>query len=515
MLSISRLFKPVYTISILAALVFSILSESFYIEAFFKPLVAACLIFHLVLVVYRLFFLREITEDLCSYKLYRLLLALFSLSMLISSCLHLQAQQTLDNIYLSCINLSLVSLGSCFNKQDCRFSNKSACYWIFWTLQICFCLIALISLALLVSKISAVIVDGDHIAFKLGLLGGRLWGPMNPNISSICALLSMIAAAVILLLDSKHKLCLAKPAKVFLYFQLVLQVLMFLLMQSRGSLLFALGFILVLLFVYKPGSTAKGTYASSLKATVVRMTIAALSMAALFFASYSFNQAFSVYAQDMQAKKLIVLDQWRPKAFNTQEAIDAYYPSLEHVSPLATKPNEEIYKEQDKKVNKELREELIYQQSEDYENRLEEFDSNGRFQLWKQAVPMIAQRPFFGWGPKSLELGYSNYFNNFQIEHSLLGGSFHNQYLSALASYGMVGSIVLIAFIAGAFCALASRTTCYNFLLPVLAACLGGFLAHAMVESLLVSRMNCLALIFWIILSVLWLHSAGKSQDRI
>ena len=68
---------------------------------------------------------------------------------------------------------------------------------------------------------------------------------------------------------------------------------------------------------------------------------------------------------------------------------------------------------------------------------------SGRTNIWKNALKMGSVKPVFGYGVRNVPNYYSQYFSKYEIQNSLIGGNFHNIFITVFVSSGIVG---LVAF---------------------------------------------------------------------
>ena len=171
--------------------------------------------------------------------------------------------------------------------------------------------------------------------------------------------------------------------KYSVYFKInnIIQVIYFALMQSRGALLS----LLLMIGLY---------FAFVARGTLVKRFIAFLTVAILVFGT---NVGIS-----FAASKYITSS--RATVFN--------FDKTTKISDNASSSSE---------VAKEL--------------HLIETTPSGRTHIWK--------KPVLGYGVRNVPNYYSQYFSKYEIQNSLIGGNFHNIFITVFVSSGVVG---LIAF---------------------------------------------------------------------
>ena len=249
------------------------------------------------------------------------------------------------------------------------------------TVQIVSFFSALFALSLLLAKVLVLFKIGNR-SYSYGVMNGRLWGIVNPNASAIFTYISIILA--LYLIHQGHKY------SVLFKINNTIQVLYFAMMQSRGALL-SLLLMIGLYFIF----AAKGTFS--------KRVITFFSVAILVFGA---NVAISyVGSKYLAQQKITVYDLEKSKNYSVDDT-----------------------KEKEKAT----------------ELHLIETTPSGRTHIWQNALRMASEKPFFGYGIRNFPDYYSEYFSKYEIQNSLIGGNFHNIFITVFVSSGIVG---LLAFI--------------------------------------------------------------------
>ena len=248
------------------------------------------------------------------------------------------------------------------------------------TVQVISFLSALFALVLFFARVLILFKVGDR-SYSYGVLNGRVWGIVNPNASAIFTYISIVLA--LYLIHQGHKYS--------VYFKInnIIQVIYFALMQSRGALLS----LLLMIGLY---------FAFVARGTLVKRFIAFLTIAILVFGT---NVGIS-----FAASKYITSS--RATVFN--------FDKTTKISDNASSSSE---------VANEL--------------HLIETTPSGRTNIWKNALKMGSVKPVFGYGVRNVPNYYSQYFSKYEIQNSLIGGNFHNIFITVFVSSGIVG---LVAF---------------------------------------------------------------------
>ena len=248
------------------------------------------------------------------------------------------------------------------------------------TVQIVSFLSALFALSLLLAKVLILFKVGNR-SYSYGVMNGRVWGIVNPNASAIFTYISIILA--LYLIHQGHKY------SVLFKINNIIQVIYFALMQSRGALL-SLLLMIGLYFAF----VARGAFS--------KRVVTFLSVAILVFGT---NVAISYVASKYIARQNIT------------------------VYDLETSKNYSVEEGNDKDKAAEL--------------HLIETTPSGRTNIWKNALKMATEKPIFGYGVRNFPDYYSQYFSKYEIQNSLIGGNFHNIFITVFVSSGIVG---LVAF---------------------------------------------------------------------
>ena len=248
------------------------------------------------------------------------------------------------------------------------------------TVQVISFLSALFALILFFARVLILFKVGNR-SYSYGVLNGRVWGIVNPNASAIFTYISIVLA--LYLIHQGHKYS--------VYFKInnIIQVIYFAMMQSRGALLS----LLLMIGLY---------FAFVARGKLAKRFIAFLTVSILVFGT---NVGIS-----FAASKYITSS--RATVFN--------FDKTTKISDNASSSSE---------VANEL--------------HLIETTPSGRTHIWKSALKMGSVKPVFGYGVRNVPNYYSQYFSKYEIQNSLIGGNFHNIFITVFVSSGIVG---LIAF---------------------------------------------------------------------
>ena len=257
--------------------------------------------------------------------------------------------------------------------------------WISYTIQIISFSSAIFAFTLLVSKVLILFKIGQQ-SYYYGVMNGRLWGIVNPNASAIFSYISIVLAMYLIHKGSKYS--------VYLKLNNVIQLIYFATMQSRGALLSLVLMIGFYSFFINRGKLAKRFLTFIVTALLVST------------ANIGLSYVTSIY---ISSGKATVLD------LNKGQS----------------------YAETDSSVIKKTG-----------ELHLIETTPSGRTYIWKNAIKMGSAKPIIGYGVRNVPDYYKEYFSKFEIENSLIGGNFHNIFVTILVSSGFLGLISFILIIA-------------------------------------------------------------------
>ena len=251
------------------------------------------------------------------------------------------------------------------------------------TVQIVSFLSALFAFSLLLAKVLILFKVGNR-SYSFGVINGRVWGIVNPNASAIFTYISIILA--LYLIHQGHKY------SVLFKINNIIQVIYFAMMQSRGALL-SLLLMIGLYFAF----VTRGAFS--------KRVVTFLSVAILVFGT---NVAISYVTSKYIARQNIT------------------------VYDLATSKNYSVAEGNDKDKDKATELHLI------------ETTPSGRTHIWQNALKMATEKPILGYGVRNFPDYYSQYFSKYEIQNSLIGGNFHNIFITVFVSSGIVGLITFM-----------------------------------------------------------------------
>ena len=244
---------------------------------------------------------------------------------------------------------------------------------------------AIFAFVLLIFRVLILFKIGEQ-SYYYGVMNGRLWGIVNPNASAIFSYISIVFALYLIHKGSEYS--------VYLKINNVIQFLNFAAMQSRGALLSVLLMLgLYCLFVTR-GNLVKKIATFAVVATLV------------ISANIGLSYLSSIYISSGRTT-IIDLDKG------------------------------ESYSETDLDIEK-----------KNTELHLIETTPSGRTYIWKNAIKMGIEKPLFGYGVRNVSDYYTLYFSKYEIQNSLIGGNFHNIFITIFVSSGFLGLISFILIIA-------------------------------------------------------------------
>ena len=310
--------------------------------------------------------------------------------------------------------------------------------WLAYTIQLVSFSSAIFAFTLLVSKVLILFKIGQQ-SYYYGVMNGRLWGIVNPNASAIFSYISIILAMYLIHKGSKYS--------VYLKLNNVIQLVYFAAMQSRGALLSLVLMLGFYSFFINRGKLAK------------RFLIFIVSALLVSAANIGLSYVTSIY---ISSGKATVLD------LNKGQS----------------------YAETDSSVIKKTG-----------ELHLIETTPSGRTYIWKNAIKMGSEKPIFGYGVRNVPDYYTKYFSKFEIQNSLIGGNFHNIFVTIFVSSGILGLVsflLLLGYIIKRFLTylIVSKKNSEKLIMILFF----GILFGQLFESQIMYSTNFINIIFWLII---------------
>ena len=325
-----------------------------------------------------------------------------------------------------------------------------------WIIIIITFLFSLIGLLMFLFSVSMEVYCGDT-SYVYGMRENRLWGLYNPNSGVVLNYVSIILTILL----SKNKL----RTKIFSWVNIVLQILCFILTQSRG------GWVCLIIYIV---------------------------IYSFFIKRYNFNKT-------NQALK------WCYKAVVTAAICigviiggNLIKTGLGYV-PLAI---ERVMTTEEGNVSE--KDKILHSKEDNISSHLERLDkkeknlesiSTGRSDLWEMGLKAYAESPIFGVGYRSIDDVLQKQMSEGAYSNSG-GGGLHNVYITVLVSCGTIGFILFAVYL---ICILKKILLgLFNPNISTYGKCMITFipvwLVGELVESRIVLGMNFQAIIFWIMI---------------
>ena len=257
--------------------------------------------------------------------------------------------------------------------------------WIAYTVQIVSFSSAIFAFGLLISRVLILFKIGEQ-SYYYGVMNGRLWGIVNPNASAIFSYISIILAMYLIHKGSKYS--------VYLKLNNLIQLVYFATMQSRGALLS----LLIMIGLYSFFATRGSIVKRSLTFIVASLLITATNI--------GLSYVTSIY---IASETATVFDLNKGQSYAETDS-------------SVTKKNGELH--------------------------LIETTPSGRTYIWKNAIKMGSAKPIFGYGVRNVPDYYTEYFSKFEIQNSLIGGNFHNIFVTIFVSSGVLGLVSFLLILA-------------------------------------------------------------------
>ena len=297
---------------------------------------------------------------------------------------------------------------------------------------------AIFAFVLLIFRVLILFKIGEQ-SYYYGVMNGRLWGIVNPNASAIFSYISIVFALYLIHKGSKYS--------VYLKINNLIQLIYFATMQSRGALLS----VILMLGIYC-------LFISRGKLLKKWLTFLVVSIL-LIGSNIGISYVTSIY---ISAAKATVIDLNKGKSYSETDSDVA-------------KKNGELH--------------------------LIETTPSGRTYIWKNAIKMGSAKPLFGYGVRNVTDYYTEYFSKFEIQNSLIGGNFHNIFVTIFVSSGLLGLlsfIILISYIAGRFVTylIVSKKNSEKFIMILFF----GILFGQLFESQIMYSTNFINIVFWLVI---------------
>ena len=297
---------------------------------------------------------------------------------------------------------------------------------------------AIFAFVLLIFRVLILFKIGEQ-SYYYGVMNGRLWGIVNPNASAIFSYISIVFALYLIHKGSKYS--------VYLKINNLIQLIYFATMQSRGALLSVILMLGIYCLFISRGKLLK-KWLTFLVASIL-----------LIGSNIGISYVTSIY---ISAAKATVIDLNKGKSYSETD------------SDIAKK-NGELH--------------------------LIETTPSGRTYIWKNAIKMGSAKPLFGYGVRNVTDYYTEYFSKFEIQNSLIGGNFHNIFVTIFVSSGLLGLlsfIILISYIAGRFVTylIVSKKNSEKFIMILFF----GILFGQLFESQIMYSTNFINIVFWLVI---------------
>lgn len=310
--------------------------------------------------------------------------------------------------------------------------------WIAYTVQIVSFSSAIFAFGLLLSRVLILFKIGEQ-SYYYGVMNGRLWGIVNPNASAIFSYISIILAMYLIHKGSKYS--------VYLKLNNVIQLVYFATMQSRGALLSLLLMIGLYSFFATRGSIVKRFLTFIVAGLLITATNIGLSYVT------------SIY---ISSETATVLDLNKGQSYAETDS-------------SVTKKNGELH--------------------------LIETTPSGRTYIWKNAIKMGSAKPIFGYGIRNVPDYYTEYFSKFEIQNSLIGGNFHNIFVTIFVSSGVLGLVsflLILAYVIKRFLTylIVSKKNTDKLIMILFF----GILFGQLFESQIMYSTNFINIIFWLVI---------------
>ena len=305
------------------------------------------------------------------------------------------------------------------------------------TVQIVSFFSAIFAFVLLIFRVLILFKIGEQ-SYYYGVMNGRLWGIVNPNASAIFSYISIVFALYLIHKGSKYS--------VYLKINNLIQLIYFATMQSRGALLSVILMLGIYCLFISRGKLLK-KWLTFLVASIL-----------LTGSNIGISYVTSIY---ISAAKATVIDLNKGKSYSETDSDVA-------------KKNGELH--------------------------LIETTPSGRTYIWRNAIKMGSAKPLFGYGVRNVTDYYTEYFSKFEIQNSLIGGNFHNIFVTIFVSSGFLGLssfILIIAYVSFRFVSYLIKSKRNSEKLVMIL--FFGILFGQLFESQIMYSTNFINIIFWLV----------------
>ena len=305
------------------------------------------------------------------------------------------------------------------------------------TVQIVSFFSAIFAFVLLIFRVLILFKIGEQ-SYYYGVMNGRLWGIVNPNASAIFSYISIVFALYLIHKGSKYS--------VYLKINNLIQLIYFATMQSRGALLSVILMLGIYCLFISRGKLLK-KWLTFLVASIL-----------LTGSNIGISYVTSIY---ISAAKATVIDLNKGKSYSETDSDVA-------------KKNGELH--------------------------LIETTPSGRTYIWRNAIKMGSAKPLFGYGVRNVTDYYTEYFSKFEIPNSLIGGNFHNIFVTIFVSSGLLGLssfILIIAYVSFRFVSYLIKSKRNSEKLVMIL--FFGILFGQLFESQIMYSTNFINIIFWLV----------------
>lgn len=333
---------------------------------------------------------------------------------------------------------------------------------ISWILVAIPFLFSLISFFMFVFSISGEVRLFGNV-YTFGMYENRLWGLYNPNTGSTINFLSIMASVLLLKKTKKNK--------IFLWGNMVVQVLCLILTQSRGTGVCFFSFVAIYLFFVKK---YKKDYCQTRKKVLFKRLIIILALTLMM--------GTAMFIKGALANVPVIVSK-----LDGGNISDSMIESAEHGLERL-----------DKK-----------------ENNIQSI-STGRSDMWKIGIDAVIDEPILGIGFRNIDDVLAAKMSKDGYANSAAGG-LHSVYITVLVSAGVVGFGIICLYL---LCVLQKVLKCLldkneQRYVKAICALIPAILISELVESRIFFGMNIWAFMFWIIVGYVGFYSEkGENIDN-
>ena len=410
-----------------------------------------------------------------------MLIGLFVFFAALSSVVNFQ-----DRFIRNAVDVAYLIITACIPLVIDKSKNISE---IFRELKAISCLVIIVSFLITLSTFVIYVtgyqgaIEANETEYILGFVEGRLYGIIgNPNSSALLAFFSVTYSVLVLNLLRKDIMF-----SVLVYINIVLQVIVFSLTNSRSAMVSMGATIMVYIFLF----------------LLKRFSFCKIASIGLSFI-ISISAFFVFYGVTQLARETVA---WLPSTYNVLkyklENID--YTETNDINEIESSNNSIENDQQNRENITSINEPHISAVDTDREYKTSDV-SNGRLEIWRAGLAVARKNLLFGVGTENVQQRILSFLSTEIASNSPgIASNMHNIYLQILVENGICALLCFMSFFV---CLIIKATKCFfrmqsnkdmSKVVCVLLCTIIGVLVENLFDSNLIG-FNCLFVVplFWI-----------------